>query len=132
MSNKKGAALVSILALTSLALAVISSTTIISVVNAKINQSQFWSQKAYQGANCLLDEVIVKFERERSLDNAYPVWTDNCLQINGFDCKMDMNLTEDGGVVDVWGKYKNKQRHMKAIISVDEQQRVSAGKEEIY
>jgi hypothetical protein len=132
MNKNKGAALVSILALTSLALLIIASTTIISVINAKINLNQFSSKKTYQNVNALADEMILLFIRERSITNPYPSWTEDCLQIDGFDCRMELNLTGSGGSFDVWGKIKGKQRHVKVDISVDDQQRVTASKEEIY
>lgn len=132
MNNKKGTALVSILALTSLVLAVIASTTVVSVINAKISLGKMEAQKAYNGCSLLADEVILEFARERSYQNLYSSWTNDCLQINGFDCKMESNITQDGGIVDIFGKFKGKQKHLRVNITVDSFKRVSALREEIY
>lgn len=132
MNKQNGAALVSILALTSLALLVISSTTVVSVINARINLNYFQSQKAYRAANYLTDEVIISFIRERTYNNLYADWTNDCLQIEGFDCKMNVSLTEDGGFVEAWGRWKNKQRRVRADLVVNADETVSVTKEEIY
>jgi len=132
MNRKQGAALVSILALTSLALVIISSTTVISVINAKINQDQFYSEETYQAVNCLVDEAVLRYIRERDFENPYPDWTGDCLQIVGFDCKMELNLDENGGVVDAWGKIKGKQRHIRADLTFDDEWKIFVNKEEIY
>ncbi len=122
---KRGAALVSVLAMTAIVLLIITSTVMVSIINARISFDQTQTQKVYQSAKGLVEEVILRFIRERSFTNPYPEWTADCLQIQDFECKMDLNLTAEGGIVDVWGKSGNKIRHFQFELDVLEDESVS-------
>jgi len=123
--NKKGAALVSILAVTAIVLIVLMAGTVVAIINSRMNLAQLQSQRAYQATGSLVDEVILRFIRERVFLNPYPDWTSRCLQITDFDCKMELNLQEDGGLVDVWGRVANKIRHFQIELDVLEDESVS-------
>jgi len=122
IKQKKGVALISVLAVSAIVLIVISSSTVISIVDSKMSFSDKQSQKAYQGAKAVSEEAVLRFIRQRVFTNPYPVWSDDCLQIEDFSCKMDLNLQEDGGYIDVWGKTGSKIRHLQVELSVVDNQ----------
>jgi hypothetical protein len=129
----KGVALISVLAITAIALVVISTTTFISIVNSRMGLDRLHSQKAYQGADALIEESILRFTRWRGFSNPYSDWTSDCLQIKDFECKMEINLGQDGGTVDAWGKVANKIRHLQLELEVLEDESVSiSARREIY
>ena len=131
--SEEGVALISVLAITAVALVVISVSVIVAVINAKTGLSRFQSQKSYQLTEGLIEEAVLRFIRWRDFTNPYPDWTENCLQIEDFECKMELDLSLDGGVIDVWGKTADKIRHLQIEVDVLEDESVSvSAKREIY
>lgn len=128
---KKGMALISVLAISAVALLVISAGVMVSVINGQISISQISSQKAYQAAEALKEEAVLRFIRSRDCLPGYDNWAENCLQIQDTQCKMVCSLTEAGGTVDVWGRNNDAMRHLQIEISVlgDESVSVTAQKE---
>ena len=132
-NSNKGVALISVLAVTAVVLVIISTTTFVSVINSRIGLDRFQSQKTFQGTEALIEEVILKFVRWRNFTNPYPDWTSDCLQIKDFECKMELSLDEQGGIVDAWGKVKDKIRHLQVKLDVNEDQEVSIStQKEVY
>ena len=133
IKTKQGAALISILGITAITLLIITSTTLVAVLNSKMGLDWRQSTQAYQKTEALLDEVILRFLRQRSFVNPYADWTADCLQIPDWECKMELDLAADGGLVDVWGKVGNKIRHLQAELDVLEDESVTVNaKREIY
>ena len=130
---KGGVALISVLSITIVALIVVSASILIAIVNAKMGLSRIQSQKAYQGAEAFLEEAILRFIRCRDFTNPYFDWTENCLQIEDFECKMELDLSLDGGVIDVWGRTADKVRHLQVELDVLEDESVSViSRKDIY
>lgn len=131
IKNKKGAALVSILGITAITLLIITSTILVSVLNSRIGLDWRQSTQALQKTQALRDEAILRFLRQRSFPNPYPNWTADCLQISDWECKMELDLAADGGLIDIWGKVGNKIRHLQVELDVleDESVTVSASRE---
>lgn len=131
--SNQGVALISILAITAIALIVISAAVIVSIVNIQMALNQLQTRKAHQTAEGLTEEVILKFIRFRNFTNPYSEWTENCLQIENIQCKMDYSLDQSGGTINSWGKSGNKLRQLQTelIVSQDESVSVSA-RREIY
>jgi len=129
----QGVALISVLGITAVALIVISASILVAVINARVGLGRIQSQRVYQRTEGLLEEVILRFIRWRNFTNPYPDWTEDCLQIQDFECKMELNLDTTGGIIDVWGKTAGKIRHLQVdlIVGEDESVTVSA-KREIY
>jgi hypothetical protein len=117
INTKNGVALISILAITAIALILISVLVVISIVN-KVAES-------------LIDEAVLRYVRFRSFTNPYPDWTENCLQISNVQCKMNYEFDQSGGTIDAWGKSNNFVRHLQVQITVaaDESASISARKE---
>jgi len=131
--SEAGVALISVLAITAIVLIIISVVTLVSIINAKLGLDKVQSQKSYQGAEGLIDEAILRFVRYRSFTNPYPEWTENCLQIEGFECKMELDLDQNGGTIDAWGKMADKIRHLQVKLVVAEDGSASiSGRKEIY
>jgi len=133
MIKRNGSALLSVLAVTAIALVLVSSLTLVTVINARTSLGFHQSERSYQAVESLLEEMILRFIRFRAVSNPYPDWTENCLQIEDFDCKMEMNLTESGGTIDAWGKMAGKIRHFQVELSVTDQDEVAVEtKKEVY
>ncbi|PIS09014.1 hypothetical protein COT75_04095 [Candidatus Beckwithbacteria bacterium CG10_big_fil_rev_8_21_14_0_10_34_10] len=130
----KGVALISVLAITAITLIVISAVTLVSIINAKIGLNQFQSQKINQAVEALIDDQILSFIRNHeNLNNPYPNWTEDCLQIESFTCKMEFNLDEAGGFIDFFGKMDKKIRHWQVDFNINEDESVSvSARKEIY
>lgn len=124
MSSKSGSALISVLAISAIVLLIISVLTVTAIINRRMNLIQLQAQQTFEACEGLAEEAILRFIRQRNYPNPYPDWTQNCLQINGFDCKMELDLNEDGGTIDIWGKTVDKVRHLQLELEVDEDQRV--------
>lgn len=129
----QGAALVSILAIMAVALIVVSASTLVAISTSRASFDQVRSQRLWQATESLVDEAVLRFLRSRNFANPYLSWTDNCLQIANFSCKMELNLTESGGEIDVWGKMETKLRHLRFTVAVDPDESISVtNKREIY
>lgn len=126
-------ALISVLTLTAVALIVITAAVVVTIINNRIGFDQYQSQKVYQLTDSVLQDAILRFLRYRDFVNPYPDWTQDCLQIQNFTCKMELSLTENGGTIEAWGKINNKLRHLQTQLTVTEDQNVTiSGKKEIY
>lgn len=131
--SEEGIALISVLAVTAVALIIISVSIIVAIVNAKAGLGRLQSQKSYQATEAQIEEAVLRFIRWRDFSNPYPDWRENCLQIEDFECKMELDLNPDGGVIDVWGKTAGKIKHLQVEIDVLEDESVSvSARREIY
>ncbi len=124
-SRKQGVALIAIMGMTAMVLVLITVFIMVSVVDARMNLGKLQSEKAYQAMEALGDEALLNYIRSRLVSNPYPEWTGDCLQIPDFECKMDLNLDESGGVVEIWGRVKNKVRKMEIEVEVLEDESVN-------
>lgn len=132
-SKRSGIALISVLAIMAMALVLITALTVISAINGRMINDRLDSQKAYEAADMLMDDVILKFIRYRTINNSYVDWTANCLQISGVSCKMELDLNASGGSVRTWGKSKNSIRKLEATLIVSSEDSVSiSNRKEIY
>ena len=131
--KNQGIALISVLAATAVGLILISAAIVVAILNARSVFGGQESQKAYQGAEALIEETVIRYLRTREITNPYPDWVENCLQIQGFDCKMELNLEPDGGTVDSWGRVRNKIRHLQAELVVNDDGSLSvSSRKEIF
>lgn len=133
MKNQKtkGMALISILATTAIALLLVTVATLVAIINAKVGLDQRQYQTNYQAVESVAEEMVLRFIRERNLVNVYPDWTQNCLQITNFECKMELNLEASGGTIDIWGKTADKIRHLQLtlVVTADNSVQISSRKD---
>lgn len=134
MKNKQGVALISVLAITAMALIIMTAAIVVAVINAKIGFNQFEAQKTLSATNSVLQDGILRYLRDRNFTNPYPDWTQNCLQIQNFTCKMELVLIDENrGTIQAWGKINDKLRHLQAELTITEDKSVSiSGEKEIY
>ncbi len=132
-NSRKGVALISVLSLTAIALVIITVVVVVTIINSQIGFDQYQAQKTYEATEAVLQDGILRFLRDRVFINPYSQWTQNCLQIQNFVCKMELNLTESGGTIEAWGKINNKLKHLQTELIVTENENVSiSSKKEIY
>ena len=128
----QGTALIAVVSTVAIALIVIATSLVVSVINARMSLDQQRAQRAQQVAESLLNDVILKFVRMREETvNQYPDWTENCLQTANVQCKMELNLNASGGTIDAWAKSSDVLKHWQATLEVlgDDSVTVSARRE---
>lgn len=131
--HQSGVALISVLAIMAISMVIITVLTVMAAINSKMINDRLDSQKAYEMADALMDDVILKFIRYRSVNNIYADWTVDCLQISGVSCKMELDLGTNGGIVRTWGKSKNSIRKLEATLAVSSDDNVTVNnRKEIY
>lgn len=130
--NSKGIVMIILVIVMALGLIIITSimSSRVSYSNIIFNQKE--SEEVYYIAQSVLNDGILKFLRYREvLNNPYSSWASNCLDINKAWCKMETSLDASGGTIDVWGKMRNKTRHLQATLIVEADQAVTITKEEL-
>jgi hypothetical protein len=129
--KNQGFALISVIAISTIALIVISVVLVVSVINLRMNFNLLQSQKAYLSSESISEDGILRYIRYRSVNNLYPDWTGNCLQVSGVECKMEISTTDTSGSFDSWGRADNKIRHFQYQLQVspDDSVTISAKKE---
>ena len=131
--TKRGVALISVLAITAVILVVMTVGVVVAMINSQVNFHQAQNQKTLMATDSVLQEAVLRYLRDRNFSNPYPDWTQNCLQVQNFTCKMELNLTVNGGTINAWGKVNDKLRHLQVQLTVNADQEVSvSGQREIY
>lgn len=129
----QGVALISVLGISAISLIIISVVVIVSIINAKMSFSRLQTDKAYQSADGLVDEAVLRFVRIHACPDLYPEWTEPCLQIPEVQCKMSCSLDGNQGTIDSWAKTGKTMRHLKVEVYINEDESVSvSAQKEIY
>lgn len=130
---KKGVALISVLGITAISLIIISVAVIVSIINAKMSFSRLQTDKAYQAADGLIDETVLRFVRTHTCPDLYSGWTEPCLQIHEVQCKMNCSLNGNQGTINSWAKIGSTMRHLQVEIYINEDESITvSAQKEVY
>lgn len=123
--NKKGTALLTLLAVLSMVLVFISISTLSAVLHNRSNYDLRQKQKLYERIASLQEETSLRLLREGAIGNSYLQWTDSCLQLSDWQCKMETDLASAAGKIDIWAKTNKQIRHMQFAVDILEDKSVS-------
>lgn len=117
---KKGSILLSLLIIIGVVLTTTLSLSTQAIFLLRSSHDYYKSLQAGYAADSLLYNTIQQYMRfGEGMENQYSEWTDNCLQVNEWVCKMEIALNSQGGLIDVWGQYGGKVKHRQAVIETD-------------